>query len=1542
MSPRMRTQSAGWPAAESLGRGTGVRVGGSGRGRRPREVGTELWNHTMVGAGHAAYTDRFHELARLVPHLVTIESRKIERNGSIKKVEKSRNVGEPSKDKNSRDDIKRTRTGNVFATIVSPVGRENTSTWPKCATCNSYHELGGPCRICFKCNRSGHLAKYCRSVPRNVNPVNARNPPVRACYEYGSTDHVKPAYPRLNRAQRPKGNHPNQVAANNEGQGYGNQGNQAKGKAFMLGAEEARQDLNIMTGTFTLNDHFATTLFDSGEDYSFFSTTFIPLLGIEPSDLGMDWLSNHKAKIICHEKVVRIPLLDGKVLRVLGKKADEKMRPLKSAKAKDKKQREIIVVRDFPEVFPDDLSGLPPIEEIKFQIELIPRVVSVAKSPYCLAPSELEELSGKLKELQDKGFIRPSSSPWEAPVLFVKKKDGSSRMCIDYRELNKLTVMNRYPLSRIDNLFDQLQGSQLFSKIDLRSGYHQLRVHEDDIPKTRFRTRYGHFEFTVMPFGLTNVPARAALRSFPQVVSTAKLPILNPDEFDLWKMRIEQYFLMTDYSLWEVILNGDSPIPTRVIEGVVQPVAPTIAEQRLARKNELKARGTLLMALPNKHQLKFNIHKDAKTLMEVIKKRFGTNKETKKVQKTLLKQQYENFIGSSSESLDQIHDRLPSTQNIAFGSSQNTDSTNEPVSTVASVSAASAKILVYALPNRTGRNFRANGPTSMGFDMSKVECYNCHMKWHFARGCRSPKDTRRNVLAEPQRRNVPAEEEPINYALMAFTSSSSSSSDNKVASCSKACTKAYATLQSHYDKLTYDLRKSQFDVISYKTGLESVEARILVYQQNETVFEEDIKLLKLDVQLRDNALVVLRQKFEKAEQERDVSDSEDDSEVEFSQNAPSFFQLTEQVKTPRPSITPVEHSILATNHKTDILKPKSLGNNKNRKACFVCKSLTYMIKDCDYYEKKMAQIPTTNYAQRENHQHYTRMTLLNPQRHVVPTAVLTKSKLILFTTTRPVTTAVLQPHVTRLRPAKPIVAKPYSPPKRNINHRPSPKPSNFPPKVTTIKAPMVNAVKGVQENWGNPQHALQHKGVIDSGCSRHMIGNMSYLSDFKAINGGYFAFGGNSKGGKITGKDTECIVFSSEFKLPDENQVLLRVHRKNNMYNVNLKNIDPFGDLTCLFAKEILDESNLWHRRVGHINFKTMNKLVKDPLGKFDGKADEGFLVGYSFRVFNSRTRIVQETLHINFLENKPNVAGSGPTCLFDIDTLTKSMNYQPVTAGNQSNPSVGVQEQFNVKKAGEEIVQQYVLFPLWFFGSKNPQNTDDDDDTAFEGEKHESEVYVSLSSSAMTKKHADKTKREAKGKSPVDAAGPSNIIVSPTLYKTSYVDTSQYIDDPNMPALEDITYFDDEEDIGMSYDDICPIFEKYFNSNVAFLEKTKEQLEEEESRALKRTSESLEEKAAKKQKLDEEVKELKKHLQIVPNDDDDVYTKATPLALKNFLDDFLLTTLTYMFEKPDVQAQVWKNQRSVHGLAKTSKIEVDAAEDFKDILMLIQIDAAG
>nr|GEU89940.1 hypothetical protein [Tanacetum cinerariifolium] len=346
-----------------------------------------------------------------------------------------------------------------------------------------------------------------------------------------------------------------------------------------------------------------------------------------------------------------------------------------------------------------------------------------------------------------------------------------------------------------------------------------------------------------------------------------------------------------------VILNGDSPTPTRVVDSVVQAVASTTAEQRLAKKNELKARGTLLMALPDKHQLKFNTHKDAKSLMEAIEKRLQKLISQLEFLGELLSQEdinikllrslptewrthtliWRNKTNLEDQSLDDLFNNLkiyeaevksssstsPTTQNIAFVSSQNTDSINES-GVVASVCDASNKVLVSALPNvdslsdaiiysffaiqsnspqldnddlkqidaddleemdlkwqmamltmrarmflqRTERNLGANGKIYIGFDMSKVECYNCHKQGYFTRECRSPKDARNK---DTQRRNVPVETSTSNALVLQSP-------------CTKECSKAYANLQSHYDKLTNDLRKSQFDVLSYKTRLESVEA----------------------------------------------------------------------------------------------------------------------------------------------------------------------------------------------------------------------------------------------------------------------------------------------------------------------------------------------------------------------------------------------------------------------------------------------------------------------------------------------------------------------------------------------------------------------------------------------------------------------------------------------------------------------------------------------------------------------------------------------
>ena len=243
--------------------------------------------------------------------------------------------------------------------------------------------------------------------------------------------------------------------------------------------------------------------------------------------LGMDWLSRHKATLDCYKKEVKLHRPGKLEVKFRGMRRELSSNMISAMAAQRMLRKgcqgylayvvetekegtlvdEIPVVREFPDVFPDDIAGLPPDREVEFTIDLIPGTEPISIPPYRMAPAELRELKAQLEELLSKGFIRPSISPWGAPVLFVKKKDGSLRLCIDYRQLNRVTIRNQYPLPRIDELFDQLQGSRVYSKIDLRSGYHQLRVQESDVPKTAFRTRYGHYEFLVMPFRLTNASA---------------------------------------------------------------------------------------------------------------------------------------------------------------------------------------------------------------------------------------------------------------------------------------------------------------------------------------------------------------------------------------------------------------------------------------------------------------------------------------------------------------------------------------------------------------------------------------------------------------------------------------------------------------------------------------------------------------------------------------------------------------------------------------------------------------------------------------------------------------------------------------------------------------------------------------------------------------------------------------------------------------------------------------------------------------------------
>nr|GFA88953.1 hypothetical protein [Tanacetum cinerariifolium] len=374
----------------------------------------------------------------------------------------------------------------------------------KCTKCQRHHN--GPCtEKCHKCNKVGHFASYYKGSG-NTNVANAQRdsketPKGNGCFECGASRHFKRDYPKLRNKNR----------ENRNAQGWV----YAVGNAEKNGNAPMNPDLNVITGS-----SYDVELADGkiveidtiiqGCTLNFLNHPFnIDLMHVELGSfdviIGMDWLRRCHAVIVCNEKLVQIPYRNetltfrgnesnnrresrltviscSKAQEYMAKECQIFLAQISAKKEKDKSKgkqlKDVPIVRDFSGVFPEDFLGLPLARPVEFQIDLIPGAALVARAPYRLAPFEMKELLKQLQELSDKGFIRPSSSPWGAPVLFVKKKDGSFRMCIDYRELNKLTAKNHYPLPRIDDLFDQLQGSSIYSKIDLRSGYHQLRVRE--------------------------------------------------------------------------------------------------------------------------------------------------------------------------------------------------------------------------------------------------------------------------------------------------------------------------------------------------------------------------------------------------------------------------------------------------------------------------------------------------------------------------------------------------------------------------------------------------------------------------------------------------------------------------------------------------------------------------------------------------------------------------------------------------------------------------------------------------------------------------------------------------------------------------------------------------------------------------------------------------------------------------------------------------------------------------------------------------------
>ncbi|GJS35718.1 putative ribonuclease H-like domain-containing protein [Tanacetum coccineum] len=950
--------------------------------------------------------------------------------------------------------------------------------------------------------------------------------------------------------------------------------------------------------------------------------------------------------------------------------------------------------------------------------------------------------------------------------------------------------------------------------------------------------------------------------------------------------------------------KGNGPVQVSTdINGQIRVLPPKTAKEILARERERKARTTLLMSIPKDHLAKFHKMIDAKEMWKAIKFRFGGNDESKKMQKYILKQQFESFYVSNSEGLHKGYDRFQSllSQLEIHGTGVSTEDANQKFLRSLPASWSQVSLIMRTKPrvdtlsfddlynnlrvfesSVKGSTASSSSTQNVAFVSSESTSSTNDVSTAYGNTEYKAKDNGRRPGKQEEPKALVtldgdgvdwtghAEDEQENFALMAY---SNSGSNTKVTSCSKECEESYAKLKKLYDEQMEKLGDASIEIQAYTQALKKVEAQLVCHQQNQLVYEEKIRFMKIDLDDKTNVLTYHKKLLAKAVKEKEElktklenfqssskglskllnsqTSAKDKSGIGDVEDSPVYdrfakvegmhavlppmtgiymppksdFRIDESNFTYGPKQTKTSESAANTNDsvsyesnssvetlesvpKPVVNKPKAVRPDKLK---FWSDAPIIKEYEFGYGFTKMADalyLVALAIYRRFYDFHDEKIWLKHVEvknRKVNDARQNLSSQASATNTARKINTA--RPIINEIRPRSNFYES-YLPIRRPSNRTTAPKANFANHKVNTARDKIVSAVGGNRETADDPQKALKNKGIVDSGCSKHMTGNKAYLVEYQDYNGGPVAFGGSK--GQITGKgkiitrkldfedvyfvkelkqfnlfsvsqmcdkknkvlftDSECLVLSPDFKLPDENQVLLRVPRQNNMYSFNLENIVPTGGLACLIAKATIDESNKLHRRLGHVKFKILNKLVKGNLvrglpsnifqndhtcvacqkGKQHKASCKAKVVSFisqplqllhmdlfgptSVRSINHKTyclvitddfsrnrdiiefcgskgikreysnartiqqngvaerknttliKAVRTMLADSFLPNTfwaesgvmlamSLIMWKGPNWMFDLDYLTDSMNYQPVTAENKSNKTAGPKE---------------------------------------------------------------------------------------------------------------------------------------------------------------------------------------------------------------------------------------------------------------------------